>query len=413
MVTTTTQRTDGAHPYVELSRVPGGVAMSASGFVARLPISMLGIGYVLLVSQATGSYALAGAVSATSALALALVAPAVSRMVDRFGQTRVAPTAMAIHAVGLIGLIVAVDLDWPAWTFLAFAVLTAFLPNIGSFVRARWATMLPGRPLLRTAMSVESVIDELVFVVGPPLVTILAASQSPSVALTLVLVIGVAGLALFLRQRSSEPEPQPHHGGAGSLLRLPGMVPVLMVSLWLGGAFGAVEVVTVAWGREVGHSSWSGLVLATWALGSLIAGLIYGARHSARSLDRQLVLGSTAFALLLMGLLLPPSLGQLCVVALASGFGIAPTIIVVVSCVERLVPAARITEGLTWVTTGIVLGVAAAAPLAGWVVDQAGVHRAYIVPVVSALAGAAFAIGSRRRVGVALGASPAVEPLPA
>ena len=76
-------------PYRALFAAPGSKAFSAAGFLGRMPLSMTGIGVVTMISQVTGRYGLAGALSATIALSAALVGPQVSRLVDQYGQRRV------------------------------------------------------------------------------------------------------------------------------------------------------------------------------------------------------------------------------------------------------------------------------------------------------------------------------------
>jgi hypothetical protein len=345
---------------------------------------MIGIVIVLLVGGKTGSYALAGAVSATCALAEAVVAPQGARLVDRYGQARIVVPQLAVHVVGMVGLVVAVRTGAPRWTFLVAAVLTGFLPNVGALVRARWRYVLPEGPLLRTAFSLESALDEVVFVIGPPLVTLVAAQWGPSTAiLTLVVGIGVIGAALLLVQGGTEPPAAgAAHAGQTSALRVRGIVDLLAVLACLGGIFGAVEVVTVAWAAEDGHPARAGIVLSCYAAGSLVSGLTYGVIRPRLALHRQLLVGCWVMAWCVVGFALATDVVALCIVAFIAGLSIAPTLVASFALVEELVAGQQLTEGLTWLTTGIVVGVAVSAPIAGRVVDAYGPHRAYLVPVV-------------------------------
>jgi len=120
-------------PYVDILATPGARTFSAAGFVARMPISMVGLGIVLLVSRETGSYALAGVLSAVFAVVNAGGAPVLARLVDRYGQRRVSLPAIAVHSVGLSALVALVELGAPSWTyFLAAVVSAAAFPSIGS-----------------------------------------------------------------------------------------------------------------------------------------------------------------------------------------------------------------------------------------------------------------------------------------
>src|SRR3954462_8937392 len=162
-------------PYRRVLGMPGALAFSAAGLVARLPISMVSLGIVLLVSTRTGSYSLAGSVSAAYLVATALVAVLQARMIDRLGQRRVLPFAAVGFSVGVVALMATVEADAPApWPHLCAVVAGASLPQIGSAVRARWSYLVTDKRDLHTAFSFEAVVDETTFIVGPALVTVLA-----------------------------------------------------------------------------------------------------------------------------------------------------------------------------------------------------------------------------------------------
>src|SRR5690349_16471247 len=127
-----------SNPYSEIFKVPGAKGFAAAGFIARLPIAMATIGIVAMLSQTHGEYWLAGAVSATFALTNALVSPQVSRMVDRFGQTRILTLATALSLAGFTGLLVATRFGLPNWALFAFALVAAAMPSMPAMVRARW-----------------------------------------------------------------------------------------------------------------------------------------------------------------------------------------------------------------------------------------------------------------------------------
>lgn len=117
-----------ANPYKELFHAPGTLAFSLSGLIARLPISMAGIGIITMISQIHGSYWLAGAVAATFTLSTALIAPQISRLTDRYGQGRILPFATAISVLGMLLLLACVHLAAPDWTLFLFAALGGFMP---------------------------------------------------------------------------------------------------------------------------------------------------------------------------------------------------------------------------------------------------------------------------------------------
>ncbi len=168
-------------PYAEVFAIPRAWRFSVAGIIGRMPMSMYGLGTVLLISAGTGRYGLAGTVSAAGAIGGAVCAPQLGRLVDRLGQHRVLIPVCVIFALAVAGLVAAVVLRAPDWTlFLCGIAGGATMPQTGPMARARWSVLLAGSPRLHTAFSVESVADELCFVVGPAAVTLLATQVHPA-----------------------------------------------------------------------------------------------------------------------------------------------------------------------------------------------------------------------------------------
>ncbi|MFZ0323885.1 MAG: MFS transporter [Actinomycetes bacterium] len=387
------------NPYRTLLRTPGGPALSGSGLFARLPLSMAGIALLLLIVSITDSYAVGGAVQATWILVEAALAPFLARLVDQRGQWQVVAPQLVVHVLAVTALIVVVSTDAPRWTwFVTAAVAGGALPVIGSLVRARWGFLLGSDPLLRTAYSWESVVDEFVFVVGPPAATLMAVALGPSTALAVTIVIGTTGTSLLLLQRSTQPPPRPgvHGAGAGSALRYPGMVTVIAVMALLGSLFAGIEVAVIATAREAGTTAVAGVVLALWSLSSMVAGLVLGSMHRAPRLPLQLLVGTAVLTVLLLPLPFTHGLAVVGAVLLLAGFAVSPSLIAGFSLVERLVPSHRLTEGLTWVTTGLSVGFALGSSITGVVVDRFGPTDGFWVGLLAgALATVLAALGYR------------------
>ncbi|MDH4158732.1 MAG: MFS transporter [Actinomycetota bacterium] len=385
-------------PYLAVFRTPGGRGMSAAGFLARLPLSMAGIALLLTVADLTGSYAIAGAVDATWILANAALAPALARLVDRRGQRRVVGPQLVVHLTGVAVVLVLAAEAAPLWTlFVAAAAAGAVLPVVGSLVRARWAYLLGGSPVLRTAYSWESVVDEMVFVLGPVLVTFVAATLGPPEALALTALIGATGAVALLAQRGSEPPPaEPSATAVASALRLRGMPALVAVMALLGVVFAGVEVTVIATARESGRTAIAGVVLAVWSVSSMLMGLWLGSRSEHFQLRRQMLVGAVALAVSLAPLLLVHDLGQASVVLLFGGAAVSPTLIAGFSLVEAQVPLPRLTEALTWVTVGISVGFALGSPGSGWLVDHVSPQAGFWVAFLAALATVLVVAGSYR-----------------
>jgi MFS family permease len=383
--------------YRRILGLPGTLLFSATGMVARLPMSMVSLGIVLLVSAATGSYGLAGSVSAAYLVANGGFAIAQGRLLDRLGQSRVLPIAVMLFGATLALLMWSVQAEWPvATSYLLAAVSGAALPSVGACVRARWSHVLRSPDQLQTAFALEAVVDESVFMLGPILVTVLATTWHPVAGLTAALVSGVVGTLFLAAQRATEPPAHPRRESTGPRPGMPWatVAPLALVSAGLGTLFGAAEVTTVAFAEELDSLGFAGPLLALWALGSLIAGLVTGAFHWRRGADHQVRWGSAAMMAAMLPLALIGSVPVMGVALFVAGFAIAPTLIATMSLTEKTVPHARLTEGMAIMHTGIVAGVAPGATLAGLVIDAYGASPAYLVAagagLVSALAAQAI-----------------------
>jgi MFS family permease len=374
-------------PYREILARPGALAFSATGTLARMPMSMVGIGIVLAVSEIYGSYGLAGQITAIYVVAHAVCAPRISRLVDRFGQARVMRPAICVAAAGLGALIVIAMLEGSPWLLRAAAALTgASIGSVGALVRARWSHVLRDPGALHTAYSLESALDELVFIVGPILATVLATSVAPTAGLVLpVAALLVGGLLLFA-QSSTEPPIAHRDPGSGHrhVLRSGGMVVVVVVFVAVGSIFGSTDVATVAFAQEQGAKSAAGVVLAAFAAGSLLAGLGYGARGWLSPLWKRFATAVVALAIGVSLFLFVTSLPVLAAVMFVTGFAIAPALITGNGLVQQFVPRGQLTEGLTWVGTALGVGVSVGALIGGAFIDRLGAHGGFTVVMGSA-----------------------------
>lgn len=382
--------------YRSLLSTPHARGFVIAGFLGRMPIAMLGLGTVLLVAAVSGSYALAGAVSATTAISQAIVAPQLGRLVDRFGQRRVLIPSLAVHSGGLCALILCAQFGAPAWTYFLAAVPTGgAFPQLGSLVRARWTNLVGGTPAFNTALAFESVLDEVIFSLGPVIVTTLATLVAPAAGLVSALVFVIVGSLIFAAQRSSEPPLLGGQGKNGTALRTPGLRVVMVVFLGLGVIFGTIDVTIVALTAERGLPIAAGPLLAIFALGSLVAGLAYGARIWSAPLHRRFIFALLALSAGTVPLLFAENLLLLAVCAAVAGLSISPTLIAGNALVQALVPSANVTEGFTWASTALVAGVALGLPVAGAVVDAAGGNAGFIVCVVAGAASLAAGLLGR------------------
>ncbi|MFF6999420.1 MFS transporter [Streptomyces sp. NPDC008313] len=376
------------NPYRRLFTVPGARAFTAGNLIARLPMGMFSVSAVIMIAGARGSYALAGAVTATGLAATAVVAPWVARLVDRHGQARIAVPATALAALGSLALVLCVRYGAPDWTLFAAYAATATTPNTGGMSRARWAHLLKDDPAgVHTANSFEQAADELCFMLGPVLAAFLCGALFPEAGTLVGVVLLMSGVLVFAAQRSTEP-PVRRRTAAGSPLGAPGMPPLLAAFLATGAVFGSMEVVTIAYADARGHASAAGVVLALQAAGSCAAGLLYGALKPGGPAERRFPLCVAAMtALLTLPLLAARLTGSLAVLAgalLVAGMATAPTMVTGMTLVQRRTPEGRLNEGMTLAVTGLLGGIACGSAAGGWAVEHGSATAGYGVPVTAA-----------------------------
>ncbi|WP_244188073.1 MFS transporter [Streptomyces regalis] len=375
-------------PYRRLFAHPGARAFTVGNLIARLPMGMFSVSAVLMIAGARGSYALAGAVTATGLAATALVAPWTARLVDRYGQARIAVPATLFAALGNLALLLCVRHDAPAWTLFAAYAATATTPNTGGMSRARWAHLLKGdAESLHTANSFEQAADELCFMLGPVLAAFLCGTFFPEAGTLVGVVLLVTGVLLFAAQRSTEPPPR-GRTAVKSPLRAPGMPSLLAVCLAMGAVFGSTEVVTIAFADAEGHRTAAGAVLALQAAGSCAAGLLYGRlRLSAPAEYRYpwcIAAMTTLLTLPLLAASLTGSLPLLSLALLISGMATAPTMITNMALVQQRTPDGRLNEGMTLAVTALLGGIAAGSAIGGWMAEHLSPTTGYGVPVMAA-----------------------------
>jgi MFS family permease len=446
------------NPYLEIFRLPGALAFSAAGALARMPMAMFGLGTVLLISAITGRYGLAGTVAAAGSIGYAVCAPQAAKLADRFGQHRVLRPLALIFALSTIIFIGCAELRAPVWALVLSGVAAgASMPSLGSMVRARWSALLGDSPRLHTAFAFESVNDEMIFVVGPVIVTVLATEVYPAAGLALATLLCVTGTLLFAAQRRTEPRPLARRPGpapsaaaetppsplsapvaaapplsspppaaptpsppvaaaapraapraASPLAALaawrgrfrvpaPGLIVLVPVYWCLGVTFASVDLSTIAFAQEHGHKPLAGFLLGCYALGSAVGGLMYGSRSWRTPVERRFLISLCCTAAGIATFWAQPGLLSLALVIFVSGLTISPTFIAGYSLVEGQAPVQRRTEGMAWLSSSISVGVATGSAIVGHIIDASGARWGYAFAAVGALAAVLTCLLGTRR----------------
>ena len=374
--------------YLTILKIPGALAFSSAGLLARFGSAMIGIGIVLMASSMYGSYGIAGALAAANAIAWAVGTAFLGNLVDRYGQRRVMLPVALISAGSLAAMVLFALFHAPLATlFVCTAVSGLTGGSPGALVRARWNYVLTSARDLHTAYSLESTLDEVSFVVGPVLATWLATSVHPTAGLVAPVLLGAGGALVFYSLRATEPKVVTNAAGTRSagrfLLGYPGIVSVIGVGLLMGCIFGSIDVTTVAATTAWDARGTAGLILGAMSLGSAIGGLLYGARGWRSPISTRFVLGACLLGVTVCSLFFATTPVILGFCGFVAGFTIAPTFINANGLIRELVPDSRLTEGLAWMGTSLGIGVSIGSTVAGHAVDTFGYHGGFVCAAAS------------------------------
>ena len=384
----------------------------ALSIAARLPDAMLGIGLMVHTLQLTGSFAAAGVVTGGYGLAVGVGSPPLGRLIDRRGHRWVLVASASVQAA-LLGAIVVVPGHAPTVVPVLLAIgIGLATPPVGASLRTQLPSLLPDPGALNRAYALETSINELTWVGGPPLVLALGAMWSTGAALAavgLVLIVSTIAFAAQPVSRVRTAAPIADRRRRGGALRSPTIRTLTFALLALGVLLGADEVAVTASARALSGSATSaGPLLALWAAGSFGGGLLV-----ARFGDRiRPVSGLTVglVALAIGHLALIPAAGSfaaLAAVLLGAGAAIAPTEAAAYAMVDSAAPAGTVTEAFSWLYTAIAVGSAGGAAAAGILVARLGPAAAF------ALGGGACVVAAVVTASRAATLTPALCPDPA
>jgi len=360
---------------------------STAGFIARLPVSMVGIGILMYVEAERGSYAIAGAVSGSISIAAAIGGPLSSRLVDKLGQHRVLPIQILLIVICSMALVLLIPSNVPAPYLFIFSIGSGLAyPSIGALVRSRWTALLVSGPILLTAFSIESMIDELIFIVGPTIAATTSVKIHPAAPQVIAMFLLAGGGLWLASMRNSEPPINKHQGKHGKPVILQnGLIYMWGVHIAIGLFFGAVETSIIAFTKIAGQPIFGGIVMAVWAFGSLLGGFVYGGLHFKSALQNQLIVVSLLLVPATVAMVFVESILALALLSIAAGIGISPLLIASAAITQRRSPVGRTTEAIASMYAGIGLGFAFAAAMAGWLIDNRGTSYSFALGAFATL----------------------------
>ena len=371
--------------YRDLLRTPGVGRIIAAQLTARFPNGMTSLAILLHIEAVTGSYGAAGLVLAATSIGQAVAGPVTSRWMGRWGMRRVLTTTLLVCAASLTAVAL-LALPLPGYMILGL-VCGLSTPPVQSAVRTIYPKMVTSRQLT-PLFSLDASLQEIIWIIAPVLITFVATQVGTVPALLLIVMILLGGGAWFILSPEVGRVRIPRSRNAlGKVVLKPPVLLATVIGFLLIGACAAVEVGVVA---SFEHGSLTaGVVLAVFAVGSLVGGLAFG--HipiGPWAMARRLLIVTVGLALTMV-MLNVFWLGGTLVLA---GIGIAPALAVLFAITSASVKFSETAEAFGWAGTGQLIGAAAGSAVAGFLVDLGDWRGAYFAATLFAAVGLIVAV---------------------
>ncbi|MER7170699.1 MFS transporter [Streptomyces mesophilus] len=372
--------------YAELLRTRHAARLLTGTLVGRLPSATGHIAIVLFTRAEGGSYTLAGALAAVYGLATAVGQPLLGRAVDLRGQPRVMLPAAIVSALGM-ALFAFVGIDSLLLAYVAVAIAGLFTPPLEGGLRALWPGVLKREDRVHAAYAMDAVAQEVMFTVGPLMVTLIVSLWSAAGALLVINVIGVVGaLSVVVSEPSRTWRSAPREAHWLGALRSPGLLALLGSFFFVGLALGSITVAGVAYADDHGQESVYGWLMAALGLGALLGGAFYGARKWTGAPERRLRILVGLLALGYLPLAFTPDVVAMCVLAAVAGVFLAPSLACAFIVVDRHAPRGTVTEAFSWLVTTFGVGAAVGTGVAGPAIESGSTAWGFAVAGVSGFA---------------------------
>ncbi|MEU6552520.1 MFS transporter [Streptomyces sp. NPDC046915] len=366
--------------YLEILRAKHAVRLLTGTLVGRLPNATAAIALVLFVRGQGGTYSLAGALAAVYGVANAVGQPVLGRLVDLHGQPRVQLPAAVASALAMTVFAFS-GTDRLPLAYAAVAAAGLFTPPLEGGLRALWPSVLRREEQVHTAYAMDAVAQEVMFTVGPLLVTLCVALWDERAALLVLNAVGVLGaLSVVVSPPSRAWRSAPREAHWLGALRSPGLLALLGAFLFVGIALGSITVASVPYADGHGGDAVYGWLMAALGLGALVGGTVYGARQWAGVPERRLRVLVGLLAVCYLPLTLMPGAVAMVLLTALSGVFLAPCIACAFIIVDRHAPGGTVTEAFSWLVTTFTVGASVGTGLAGPVVEAGGPLWGFAVP---------------------------------
>ncbi|MCX4760774.1 MFS transporter [Streptomyces sp. NBC_01275] len=366
--------------YLEILRARHAARLLTGTLVGRLPNATAAIAIVLFVRAEGGTYSLAGVLAAVYGIANAVGQPLLGRLVDLRGQPRVQLPAALASALAMAVFAFA-GTDPLALAYAAVAAAGLFTPPLEGGLRALWPSVLRREDQVHTAYAMDAVAQEVMFTVGPLLVTLCTSLWSARAALLVLNAVGVLGaLSVVVSAPSRAWRSDPREAHWLGALRSPGLLAMLGSFLFVGIAMGSITVASVPYADEHGGDAVYGWLMAALGLGALLGGVVYGARRWAGAPERRLRVLVAFLAVCYLPLTAMPGAVAMVGLAALAGVFLAPVLACAFVLVDRHAPRGTVTEAFSWLVTTFTVGASVGTGVAGPVVEAGGALWGFAVP---------------------------------
>ncbi|MFE1194375.1 MFS transporter [Streptomyces olivaceoviridis] len=366
--------------YLEILKARHALRLLTGTLVGRLPNATAAIALVLFVRAEGGTYGLAGALAAVYGVANAVGQPVLGRLVDLYGQPRVQLPAAVLAALAMTLFAVSGTSPLPL-AYAAVAAAGLFAPPLEGGLRALWPSVLRREEQVHTAYAMDAIAQEVMYTVGPLLVTLCVALWDERAALLVLNLAGVLGaLVVVVSPPSRAWRPAPREAHWLGALRSPGLLALLAAFLFVGIALGSITVASVSYADGHGGDAVYGWLMAGVGLGALAGGTVYGARAWAGAPERRLRVLVALLAVCYLPLMLVPGAVAMVLLSVVAGVFLAPCIACAFILVDRHAPSGTVTEAFSWLVTTFTVGASAGTGLAGPVVQAGGTVWGFALP---------------------------------
>jgi MFS family permease len=360
--------------YRALLRQPDLAAAIGASVVGRLPIGMAVLAILLFVQHTQQSFSRAGIASACYVTGIGIVAPLLGRLIDRFGPRPVLLAGACAYPVALAALVFATRAGAGMVSIGALAFLSGVaLPPVPTCIRALLRRLLQDGSQIQAAYSLDSVLMETVFILGPGVVSVFVAVGWASGAVIATAICGSIGAIVFLRTRAVRTWEVEPAGDAPRprLLALKGLGPIVTVTLFFSAGFGLFEVAVAAVATRAQAPAAAGLILALASLGSAAGALVYGSRSWPLSATGQYKVALLAMALGLALLVPVENLLLFGAIAIVTGVPMSTVLAAQAVLIAGIAPRAALAEAFTWASTSLLAGVSLGIALGGLLLEVA------------------------------------------